>query len=210
MAAAVSLSRFPTCGSCSGTLWSPQSYAVGSNAGMQFRETPLAGAFVVEADSIADERGFFARWWGADEFAARELVGRFSHSSLSYNRRKGTLRGMHYQAPPFAETKLVRCIRGAVFDVAVDLRHDSPTFRRWLGVELTADNRSAFYIPAGCAHGFQTMTDDAEVLYMIDAPYSPEHGRGVRWNDPAFGITWPPENARIMNARDAGYPDFSG
>lgn len=177
---------------------------------MQFRETPLAGAFVVEAEPIADERGFFARWWGADEFAARELVSRFAHSSLSYNRRKGTLRGMHYQALPFAETKLVRCIRGAVFDVAVDLRRDSPTFRRWFGVELTAENRRAFYIPAGCAHGFQTLTDEAEVLYMIDATYSAEHGRGVRWNDPAFDIAWPEENARIMNARDAGYPDFSG
>jgi dTDP-4-dehydrorhamnose 3,5-epimerase len=177
---------------------------------MIFRETPLAGVFIIDAEPIGDERGFFARWWSADEFAARQLVSRFAHSSLSYNRRTGTLRGMHYQAPPFAETKLVRCIRGAIYDVAVDLRRDSATFRRWFAVELTAENRRAFYIPAGCAHGFQTLSDDAEVLYMIDAPYSAEHGRGVRWDDPAFAIEWPAQPDRIMNARDAGYADFSG
>jgi dTDP-4-dehydrorhamnose 3,5-epimerase len=176
---------------------------------MIFHDTALPGVFVIDADPIADERGFFARFWSAEVFAARQLVTRFDHVSVSFNSRAGTLRGMHYQAPPFAETKLVRCIRGAVFDVAVDLRPQSPAFRKWTGTELSADNRRALYIPAGCAHGFQTLTPDAEVLYMIDAPYSAAHGRGVRWNDPAFGIVWP-EAARVINDRDAGYPDFAG
>jgi dTDP-4-dehydrorhamnose 3,5-epimerase len=176
---------------------------------MIFHDTALPGVFVIDADPIADERGFFARFWSAEVFAARQLVTRFDHVSVSFNSRAGTLRGMHYQAPPFAETKLVRCIRGAVFDVAVDLRPQSPAFRKWTGTELSADNRRALYIPAGCAHGFQTLTPDAEVLYMIDAPYSAAQGRGVRWNDPAFGIVWP-EAARVINDRDAGYPDFAG
>ncbi len=176
---------------------------------MIFRETALPGVLIVDTEPIGDDRGSFAHLWNEEEFAARGLVSRFGDLSVSSNRRQGTLRGMHYQAPPFAETKLVRCIRGAIYDVAVDLRHDSPTFRRWTAVELSADNRRALYIPAGCAHGFQTLTDEAEVLYLIDAPYSPEHGRGVRWNDPAFGIEWP-DAERSMNARDAGYPDFGG
>jgi dTDP-4-dehydrorhamnose 3,5-epimerase len=176
---------------------------------MIFRDTPLPGTYVIDAEAIGDERGFFARLWSAEAFAARQLVTRFNHISVSVNLRQGTLRGMHYQAPPFAETKLVRCIRGAVYDVAVDLRPASPAFRQWTAVELSADNRRAFYIPAGCAHGFQTLTPDAEILYMIDAPYSAEHGRGVRWNDPAFAIAWP-EAERTMNERDAGYPDFAG
>lgn len=169
----------------------------------------MQGAFVVEVDPIGDARGFFASYWSAGEFAARGLVTRVDRVAVSFNAQKGTLRGMHYQAGPFAETKLVRCVRGAVYDVAVDLRRDSPTFRRWVGVELSAENRRAIYIPAGCAHGFQTLTPDAEVLYMIDAPYSLEHGRGVRWNDPAFGIDWPAESRRVMNERDATYPDFA-
>jgi dTDP-4-dehydrorhamnose 3,5-epimerase len=176
---------------------------------MVFRDTPLPGVFIIDAEAISDERGFFARFWSADVFAARQLVTRFDHVSVSFNGRAGTLRGMHYQAPPFAETKIVRCIRGAIFDVAVDLRPQSPTFRKWTGVELTADNRRALYIPVGCAHGFQTLSPDAEVLYMIDAPYSVAHGRGVRWNDPAFGIQWPETGGRSMNDRDASYPDFA-
>jgi dTDP-4-dehydrorhamnose 3,5-epimerase len=176
---------------------------------MIFRDTLLPGAFTLDVETIGDERGFFARLWSAEAFAARQLVTRFDHVSVSFNREGGTLRGMHYQAPPFAETKLVRCIRGAIFDVAVDLRPQSPTFRKWTGVELSADNRRAFYIPAGCAHGFLTLTADAEVLYMIDAAYSAPHGRGVRWNDPAIGIEWP-SAPRVINARDAAYPDFAG
>jgi len=176
---------------------------------MLFHETALAGTFVIEPAPFADQRGFFARTVSADVLEARGLVGRFNECSVSFNHRKGTLRGMHYQAAPFAETKLVRCTRGAIYDVALDLRPDSPTFRRWIAEELTDDNRRTLYIPAGCAHGFQTLTDDAEVLYMIDAPYSPEHGRGVRWDDAAFAIAWP-HAERIMNDRDRTYPDFTG
>ena len=176
---------------------------------MTFRDTPLPGAFVIDVEPIGDERGFFAWLWSAEAFAARGLVSAFSRVSASFNHAQGTLRGMHYQAPPFEDTKLVRCIRGAVFDVAVDLRPGSPAFRRWTAVELSADNRRAFYVPAGCAHGFLTLTPDAEVLYMIDAAYSAPHGRGVRWNDPAFGIQWPAA-PQVMNARDAAYPDFAG
>jgi dTDP-4-dehydrorhamnose 3,5-epimerase len=181
---------------------------------MVLLDTALPGAFVIEPECLHDSRGFFGRLWNADALAARGLVARFDHCSVSFNRRKGTLRGMHYQAGPFAETKLVRCTRGAIHDVALDLRSESPAYRQWIAVELSADNRRTLYIPAGCAHGFQTLTPDAEVLYMIDAPYSPEHGRGVRWNDPAFGITWPgiiwPDEERTMNERDAAYPDFTG
>ena len=176
---------------------------------MKLHETPLPGAFVIDVEPLGDERGFFARLWSAEVFAARQLVTQLDHVSVSFNNRAGTLRGMHYQAPPFAETKLVRCIRGAIFDVAVDLRPHSSAYRKWTGVELTADNRRALYIPAGCAHGFLTLTPDAEVLYMIDAPYSAAHGRGVRWNDPAFGIRWPGP-VEMINDRDAGYPDFAG
>jgi dTDP-4-dehydrorhamnose 3,5-epimerase len=176
---------------------------------MIVRDTPLPGVFIIDAELVGDARGFFARFWSADVFAARQLVTGVDQVSVSFNHAAGTLRGMHYQAPPFAETKLVRCIRGAIFDVAVDLRPDSPAFRRWTGLELTADNRRALYIPAGCAHGFLTLTPDAEVLYMIDAPYSAPHGRGVRWNDPAFGIEWPAA-VQVINERDAAYPDFAG
>lgn len=176
---------------------------------MLFHETALAGTFVIEPECHRDQRGFFARVASVGELEARGLVGRFTECSVSFNHRKGTLRGMHYQAAPSAETKLVRCTRGAIYDVAIDLRPESPTFRRWVAEELSEDNRRTLYIPAGCAHGFQTLTDAAEVLYMIDAPYDPSRGRGVRWDDPAFGVTWP-EAERIMNERDRTYPDFRG
>lgn len=174
---------------------------------MLIRDTALAGTHILEPEPVADARGFFARLWGADALHARGLVSRFNHASTSFNIRKGTLRGMHYQAAPFAETKLVRCTRGAIYDVALDLRDGSPTFRRWIAAELTAENRRLLYIPAGCAHGFQTLTADSEIEYLIDAEYSPAHGRGVRWNDPAFGIDWP-DDERTMNDRDRQYPDF--
>jgi dTDP-4-dehydrorhamnose 3,5-epimerase len=175
---------------------------------MVFLDTALPGAFIIEPECLHDDRGFFARLWSADAFATRGLVARFDHVSVSFNHRKGTLRGMHYQTAPFAETKLVRCTRGAIHDVALDLRSDSPTYLKWIAAELSADNRRTMYVPAGCAHGFQTLTSDAEVVYMIDAPYSPEHAHGVRWNDRAFNITWPDEE-RTMNGRDAQYPDFA-
>jgi dTDP-4-dehydrorhamnose 3,5-epimerase len=175
-----------------------------------FAETPVAGALVVEPQPIEDERGFFARTFSTEEFAARGLDARVDQCSASFSVRAGTLRGMHYQAAPHGETKLVRCTRGAIFDVAVDLRRESPTYLRWAGVELSADNRRALYVPEGCAHGFQTLVDGAEVLYQISMPYVPAAARGVRWDDPAFGIDWPdaPIGGRTMSARDAAYPDF--
>ncbi|HXF97252.1 MAG TPA: dTDP-4-dehydrorhamnose 3,5-epimerase [Gaiellaceae bacterium] len=176
---------------------------------MIFRETLLPGAWIVEAEPVEDERGFFARIWDAREFEERGLNGRLVQCSISFNRREGTLRGLHYQAPPHEEAKLVRCTRGAIFDVAVDLRRDSPTFGRWVGVELTEENRRALYIPEGCAHGFLTLVDGCEILYQISEFYAPEAARGVRWDDPAFGVRWPAE-VRVINERDRTYPDFEG
>jgi dTDP-4-dehydrorhamnose 3,5-epimerase len=165
--------------------------------------TPLDGLCVVEPERIADERGFFARTY---DVAA---LGPIVQMSTSFNPRAGTLRGLHFQADPHGEGKLVRCTRGAVFDVAVDLRADSATRHRWHAVELSADNGLALYIPPGFAHGFQTLVDASEVLYAMSIPYVAEAARGVRWNDPAFGIAWPepPGDGRVMSERDASYPD---
>ena len=175
---------------------------------MIFKETKLKGVFIVEMERFEDERGFFARSWSAREFADRGLNPASAEGNLSFNRRAGTLRGMHYQAAPHAQVKFVRCPRGAIYDVAVDLIPHSPTFRRWIGVELSAENGRMLYIPEGFAHGFQTLTDDTEVCYQVSAQYAPEAGRGVRWNDPAFGIEWPEARERIINARDRDYVDF--
>ena len=174
---------------------------------MRIHETEIGGVFVVEPEPIRDERGFFARVFCVDEFAAAGLITEFVQSSVSFNEQAGTLRGLHFQAEPHAETKLVRCTRGAIFDVVVDLRPDSPTYRRWLSRELTADNRLALYIPPGCAHGFQTLVAASEVLYHITPRYHAPSARGVRWNDPAFGIVWPPAERRILSERDSSYPD---
>jgi len=176
---------------------------------MRFLQTPLPGVWVVELDLIADERGWFARTFDAEEFAARGLDPAVVQCNASFNARRDTLRGMHYQAEPHGECKLVRCVRGAIFDVAVDVRPDSPTCRRWHGVELSAENALGFYIPAGLAHGFQTLTDDCEVLYQMGHRYVPDAARGVRWDDPAFAIHWPAiEGERIIAERDSAYPDF--
>jgi dTDP-4-dehydrorhamnose 3,5-epimerase len=176
---------------------------------MRFIETPLSGTWVIELEEIDDERGWFARTFDAEEFRARGLNPDVMQCNASFNLRAGTLRGMHYQAAPHGESKLVRCVRGAIFDVAVDLRPDSPTYRAWHGVQLSADNRLAYYIPAGLAHGFQTLTDDCEVLYQMGYRYVPEAARGVRWNDPAFGIQWPePDGERMISEKDASYPDL--
>jgi dTDP-4-dehydrorhamnose 3,5-epimerase len=176
---------------------------------MQFLQTPLAGAWVVELDLLGDGRGWFARTFDAEEFRARGLNDAVAQCNASFNARSGTLRGMHYQAEPHGESKLVRCVRGAVFDVAVDLRQGSPTRCRWHSVELSAENRLAFYIPAGLAHGFQTLTEDCEVLYQMGHHYVPEAARGVRWDDPAFAIEWPqPQGERVISDRDRSYPDF--
>jgi dTDP-4-dehydrorhamnose 3,5-epimerase len=174
---------------------------------MIFHETPIAGVHIIEPERFQDERGYFTRLWAPEAFAARGLDARIAHISSSFNRRKGTLRGMHFQAAPMSEVKIVRCTQGAIYDVALDLRSDSPTFRRWFGCELSAENGRMLYIAEGLAHGFQTLRDATEVQYLISTEYSPAHGRGVRWNDPAFGIQWP-EDQRTMNERDATYPDF--
>ena len=173
---------------------------------MRFLETPLPGAFVVEIDMIGDERGWFARTFDAEEFRSRGMDPEVVQCNASFNAHRGTLRGMHYQAEPHGEPKLVRCVRGAIFDVAVDLRPQSPAFRGWHGVELSAENRRAFYIPAGLAHGFQTLTEDCEVLYQMGHSYVPDAARGVRWDDPAFGIEWPDApQGRTISERDASY-----
>src|ERR1700694_5507631 len=151
---------------------------------MRFIETSLPGAWVIEPEPLDDERGWFARTVDAEEFRARGLEPAVAQCNASFSSRRGTLRGMHYQAEPHGEAKLVRCVRGAIFDVALDIREESPTFCRWEGVELTADNRLAFYIPAGMAHGLQTLTDNCEVLYQMGTAYVPEAARGGRWGDP--------------------------
>ena len=174
---------------------------------MIFTPTPLAGAFVIEPEPLEDARGLFARTWCRRELEARGLETAIAQCSTSFNKRKGTLRGMHYQLPPFAETKLVRCTRGSMFDVIIDLRSESPTFTRHFAVVLTADDRKTMYVPIGFAHGFQTLEDDTEVLYQISEFYSPEHSHGVRWDDPVFQIPWPPDD-RTISERDRSYPDF--
>jgi len=177
---------------------------------VKFTPTPLSGAFVIDIEPIADERGYFARTWCTREMASHGLCTDVVQCNVSFNRRRGTLRGMHFQAAPHGETKIVRCIRGAIFDVIVDLRPGSPTVRRWFGVELSAANGRALYVPEGMAHGFQTLEDDAEVFYWMSEFHHPESARGVRWDDPAFGIEWPRAESRIVHPRDLAYPDFAG
>ncbi|MEO6212473.1 MAG: dTDP-4-dehydrorhamnose 3,5-epimerase [Vicinamibacterales bacterium] len=175
---------------------------------MTFEPAGLDGAWLLDLERHEDERGFFARAWCGSEFASRSLSGTLAQCSLSYNRKARTIRGMHYQAAPSEEAKVVRCIRGAIYDVLLDLRPASPTYTRWIARELTADNRLAFYVPEGVAHGFQTLTDDTEVLYLIDETYDPALARGVRWNDPNFDIHWP-EAPGLMSERDRSYPDVA-
>lgn len=174
---------------------------------MTFERISVDGACLIPLDPHADERGFFARIWSAEEFRAHGLDAGVAECSLSYNRRAGTIRGMHYQGMPREEAKVVRCVRGGIYDVLLDLRPASPTFTRWCARELTSDNRLALYVPPGVAHGFQTLTDDAEVLYLISQAFDPALARGVRWNDPTFGIEWPLD-ASVISDRDRRYPDF--
>ena len=164
--------------------------------------------FLLEVERFADERGFFARSWSAREFAGLGLNAQLAECNISFNHKRDTLRGMHYQAAPHGQVKVVRCTAGAIYDVIVDLRPDSPTFREWVGVELTAENRLMLYIPETFAHGFQTLADRTEVFYQMSEFFAPESGSGVRWDDPAFGIVWPHAAARIINDRDRTYPDF--
>lgn len=174
---------------------------------MIFRETKLRGVFEVEAERKADERGFFARTWCQTKFAGHGLDSNLVQCSLSFNPRKGTLRGMHYQAAPHAEAKLVRCTRGAIYDVILDLRSESSTFKEWVAVALTAENRKAVYVPKGCAHGFLTLEDQSEVFYQISEFQNVESARGVRFDDPAFQIHWP-EKIEVISQRDRSYPNF--
>ncbi|MGA9144694.1 MAG: dTDP-4-dehydrorhamnose 3,5-epimerase [Candidatus Acidiferrales bacterium] len=175
---------------------------------MKFQETKIAGVFEIQIEPHSDERGFFARSWCEKEFKDKGLNSLLVQCSISLNTRKGTLRGMHYQAAPFPETKVVRCTQGAIYDVVLDLRPASVTFKDWIGVVLTAQKRNMIYVPAGCAHGFLTLENEAEVLYQISEFYHPESARGVRWNDPAFRIDWP-EKVEVISERDGNYPDFA-
>lgn len=175
---------------------------------MKFTETAIPGAFIIEPERIEDDRGFFARTWCEREVKAHGLTDRWVQFSISFNKRSGTLRGLHYQAPPHEEAKLVRCTMGSIFDVIVDLRRHSPAFKQHVSVTLSAENRVMLYAPEGCAHGFQTLEKDTEVFYQISQFYAAEYGRGVRWDDPAFAIQWPPAE-RIIIERDRTYPDFS-
>jgi dTDP-4-dehydrorhamnose 3,5-epimerase len=174
---------------------------------MIFHETKIAGVFEIRLEPLSDERGFFARTWCQKEFDGLGLNSRLAQCSVSYNTRKGTLRGIHYQAAPFAETKVVRCTQGAIFDVAVDLRPNSPTFKDWVGIVLTAENRSSLYLPEGCGHAFLTLEDESEIHYQISEFYNAESARGVRWDDPAFQIVWP-DTVKVISERDRTYPDF--
>ncbi len=175
---------------------------------MIFRETKLKGAFVVEPSRFDDERGFFARTFCQEEFTAHGLNPRVVQCNISFNKNKGTLRGMHYQVVPYDEAKLVRCTRGAIYDVIIDLRPESSTFKQWIAVELTAENRRMLHVREGFAHGFQTLEDNTEVFYQMSEFYHPEYAWGVRWNDPVFGIEWPPVEQRIISPKDQEYPNF--
>ena len=174
---------------------------------MTFQETKISGVFEIHPELKSDERGFFARTWCQSEFRDHGLDSNLVQCSISYNARKGTLRGMHYQAPPFSETKVVRCTQGAICDVVLDLRPESPTFRVWIAVYLTAENRNMVYVPKGCAHGFLTLKDGTEVFYQMSEFYNADSARGVRWDDPAFRIAWP-EKVEVISERDRAYPDF--
>ena len=175
---------------------------------MKYTETRVKGVVILEFEPITDERGFFARAWDEQEGATRNMPLKSLQCNTSLSLRQGTVRGMHYQEKPHAEAKLVRCTRGAVYDVALDVRRDSPTYRTWVAVELTPDNYRMLYIPEGCAHGFQTLADTTEVFYQMSEYFHPESARGVRFDDPAFAIEWPEAQARTMSDKDRSYPDW--
>jgi len=174
---------------------------------MKFIETELKGSFIIEPEILEDERGFFARTWCKREFLAHIGAAELVQCNISFNKQKGALRGMHYQAPPNVEAKLVRCTMGAVYDVIIDLRPDSSTFKQWISVEMTSENRKMIYIPEHFAHGFITLEDNTEVFYQMSEFYAPDSARGIRWNDPAFNIQWPIE-AVTLSERDRNFPDF--
>lgn len=176
--------------------------------GIVFKETRLKGAFIIEPEKFEDERGFFARSFSDQEFAAYGIDPQVIECNISFNKKKHTIRGMHFQSAPYAQAKLVRCTQGAIYDVIIDLRPDSATFKQWLGEELSAANRLMLYVPEGFAHGFQTLEDNTEVFYQVSAYYAPASAGGLRWDDPAFEIHWPVKENVIVNERDRTYPEF--
>lgn len=175
---------------------------------MIFKETKLKDARIIDIKKYEDERGFFARAWCQEEFEAHGLVSRVVQANISFNKHKGTLRGMHFQVAPYAETKLVRCTRGAIYDAIIDLRPESPSYGEWLGVELTAENYRMLYVPKGFAHGFQTLADNVEVTYQVSQFYTPQAEGGIRYDDPAFGIQWPLA-VTVMSEKDKNWPDYT-
>ncbi|MGH8640154.1 MAG: dTDP-4-dehydrorhamnose 3,5-epimerase [Burkholderiales bacterium] len=176
---------------------------------MIFKETSIEGAFIIEPERRTDERGFFARMFCVRELAERGLAGSIDQVNTAFSPRAGTLRGMHFQLPPHSEVKIVRCLRGALFDVAVDLRPDSATYKRWTGMTLNAESGTMLYIPAGCAHGYLTLTPDTELMYFTSMAYAPSAARGVRYNDPAFAIAWPAK-VEVVSTADSSWPAFAG
>ncbi len=177
---------------------------------MIFEETALKGAYIIHPEKLEDDRGFFARVWCENEFEAHGLSTSMVQSNLSFNHNKGTLRGMHFQIFPYEEVKLVRCTLGVIYDVIIDLRNDSPTFMKWTGVELSADNHRMLYVPEGFAHGYQTLADRSEVFYQVSQFYTPNSESGVRWNDSAFNIEWPETAVRTISEKDQKWPDYRG
>lgn len=175
---------------------------------MIFTETKLKGAFIIEPELLVDERGFFSRTWCKREFGAHGLNSSLVQCNISFNIKKGTLRGMHYQAPPFEEAKLIRCTMGAIHDVIIDLRLSSPSFKQYVAVELTAQNRRMLYVPDGFAQGFITLEDNTEILYQMSEFYAPDYAKGIKWNDPAFAIQWPIK-VQVLSDRDRSFPDFT-
>jgi len=175
---------------------------------MIFTKTLLKDVFIIEIEKREDERGFFARTWCKKEFEAHGLNSRLVQSNIAFSKRAGTLRGMHYQVAPHEESKLVRCIRGSIYDVIIDLRLVSPTYKQWFAVELTADNHKMLYVPEGFAHGYQNLTDNTQVFYQVSEVYSSESERGVRWDDPVFSIKWPETDIRIISEKDKSWPNY--
>jgi len=176
---------------------------------MKFNKTQLKDVVIIDLDKLEDSRGFFARAYCNEEFASQGLNTEWAQCNTAYNLTKGILRGMHFQNSPHAEVKLVRCTRGAIYDVIVDLREDSPSFKKWLGVELTADNHKMLYVPKGFAHGYLTLEDNSEIFYQVSNPYASGAEGGVRWNDSAFNIDWPMTEGLLISDKDAKWPDYN-
>lgn len=175
---------------------------------MLFIETKIKGAFVIELEKYSDDRGFFSRAWCQKEFKEQGINSQFVQANIGFSKNSATIRGIHYQIAPFEEAKLVRCIRGAIFDVVLDLRPELPSFKQWVGVELSDENRKMLYVPEGCAHGYQTLVDNTEVFYQVSQVYSPGSERGIRWNDPEFDIEWPIDEDLVISEKDQNWSDF--